>query len=319
MSEWIESHTALREHPKLKRLARLLGINRREAAGLLHWLWWWAMDYAPDGNLSAYTEADIADGLDWEGDAKKLIAALREAGFIDKKEFKLHDWEDYGGRLYRRREHNAELMRKTRAKDKDTKCATREQHVEDTSTTREETWRATGQDSTGQTVQDRTDRTDIKEAAATSRAREAEADPPVDSGGGDSTVEPEKAEEPSTDDPLLWDLWTIPGWKRDDVADPKLLLSLAKAYPQASLSQAIGEVATQALAGTLKTAPAAALPAFARLLQQKAPPPYVPPPRQHRERGPEATPEDLQAQAATLRACMEEAGIRPLRVAGGAP
>lgn len=111
-SAWIESHAALRDHPKLKRLARSLGISRREATGLLHWLWWWAMDYAPDGDLTDYTADDIADGVDWDGDPDKFITALRDAGFLDGQ--MLHDWDEYGGKLQYRRRANAQRMRQAR-------------------------------------------------------------------------------------------------------------------------------------------------------------------------------------------------------------
>jgi len=119
---WIESHSELRDHPKLKRLARLLSIDRRTATGLLHWLWWWAMAYAPDGDLSEYEEADIADGLDWDGDPGELMAALRDAGFLDGA--KLHDWEDYGEKLFVRRQANAKRMRESRAQHVRNTCGT---------------------------------------------------------------------------------------------------------------------------------------------------------------------------------------------------
>ena len=57
---WITSHSALKEHPKRKRLSRLLGLDVYQTIGLLHCLWWWAMDYAPDGDLSRFAAADIA-------------------------------------------------------------------------------------------------------------------------------------------------------------------------------------------------------------------------------------------------------------------
>lgn len=260
VSEWIESHTALREHPKLKRLARLLGINRRDATGLLHWLWWWAMDYAPDGDLSAYTEADIADGLDWDGDAKKLIAALREAGFIDKKELKLHDWEDYGGRLYRWRAANAKRMKEARAPHSDNTCATRAQHVRNTSEATGQD--STGQDSTGQTVQDRTN---IEEAAALTDARARDADLVVTAGSSSNSETPE-----TSDDPILWELWELPGWKKSRAEDAKKLAWLRATYPAANAGTLIAQVKAKAEAGTLKSTPWEAVIAFAKWEQEKA-------------------------------------------------
>ena len=49
---WIESHQELRHHYKTKRLARELKVTVAAAIGHLHCLWWWAIDFAPDGDLS---------------------------------------------------------------------------------------------------------------------------------------------------------------------------------------------------------------------------------------------------------------------------
>lgn len=111
---WIESHTTLREHPKRKRLSRLLAINARETIGLLHILWWWVLDFAPEGDLSAYSDEDIADSIDWEGDAGHLVAALTQAGFMDEDR-QVHDWDEFAEKWIARRRANAERMRLARA------------------------------------------------------------------------------------------------------------------------------------------------------------------------------------------------------------
>ena len=111
---WIEAHQELREHPKTKRLCRLLGVSRREGVGLLLFLWWWAYDYAPDGDLSGFSDDDIADGIDWAGAPDALLAALCEAGWLDVAR-RVHDWDDYAGRWFERRRADAERKRSARA------------------------------------------------------------------------------------------------------------------------------------------------------------------------------------------------------------
>lgn len=114
---WIESHQELGRHPKTKRLARAAGIGIPAAIGHLHLLWWWAMDFAQDGELTNYTDEDIADAAIWDGIAHEFMNALIEAGFIDGTEGnrRIHDWWEYAGRLIDKREQNRERMKRARA------------------------------------------------------------------------------------------------------------------------------------------------------------------------------------------------------------
>lgn len=120
---WIESHQELRGHPKLARLARLLGVSKPVAIGHLHLLWWWALDHAEDGDLSAYEAADLADACEWEGEPEALVKALIScgpgdtAGFVDEVEGRwvLHNWWQYAGKLVARRQADRERKRSDRA------------------------------------------------------------------------------------------------------------------------------------------------------------------------------------------------------------
>lgn len=114
---WLESHQSLGDHPKTKKLCRLLRISKREAVGTLHILWWWALDYAEDGDLTKYELMDIAIGADWDGAEGEFVDALVTAGFLDRDEngLRIHDWHDYAGKLIERRERNAQRMRDARA------------------------------------------------------------------------------------------------------------------------------------------------------------------------------------------------------------
>lgn len=111
---WIESHQSLLKHPKISRFARILGINKAEAIGRLHMLWWWSLDYAQNGDLSGYYADEIAEASDWKEDSKVFVSALIQSGFLDDNPLRLHDWGDYAGRLIERREKNAERQRKHR-------------------------------------------------------------------------------------------------------------------------------------------------------------------------------------------------------------
>lgn len=115
---WIESHESLPGHPKTKRLCRLLKISSVQAVGHLHYLWWWALKHAQDGDLSRYTALDIADACDWIGDEEEFVNALITSGFIDStvEGNCIHHWYDYAGKLLELRMKDAERKRNIRGK-----------------------------------------------------------------------------------------------------------------------------------------------------------------------------------------------------------
>ncbi len=109
---WIESHQELANHPKTGRLAHYLGIGKPQAVGHLHFLWWYALSYAEDGDLSDLSDL-IAYGASWDGDEEVFVAALIKSGFLDE-DYQLHDWMDYAGKLVERREQDRERKRRSR-------------------------------------------------------------------------------------------------------------------------------------------------------------------------------------------------------------
>ena len=106
---WIEAHQTLNNHPKLKRAARLAGIEQVAMIGYLLRLWWWCLDYAEDGDISAFAIEDIEDAVDWNGEPGKLYHAWQESGFIDTAV--VHDWNEYAGRLIEKRRMDAARKR----------------------------------------------------------------------------------------------------------------------------------------------------------------------------------------------------------------
>jgi hypothetical protein len=107
---WLESHQELARHPKVRRLAKALGVSVPTAVGHLHLLWWWALDFAADGDVSRYEPDELAEAALWEGDPRQFIGALETAGFLDPDSHDgahLHDWHDYGGKVIAQRQANA--------------------------------------------------------------------------------------------------------------------------------------------------------------------------------------------------------------------
>jgi len=123
---WIESNQELARHPKAIKAARKLGISVPTVVGHLHFLWWWCLEYANDGDLSRFDASDIAVAAGWEGDAEEFVTALVDCGpgdsmgFIEQTDLGLaiHDWMDYAGRLIEKRQANTKRMQNARAKNK---------------------------------------------------------------------------------------------------------------------------------------------------------------------------------------------------------
>jgi len=114
---WIKSDQSLAEHPKLKLLARDLGISEVEVLGTLHLLWYWTLEYAEDGQVK-YIEL-LPEAMKWTGDSEKLINSLIKRGFLDQEidgSYWVHDWLDYSGAYYERKLYNR--IKKQESRDK---------------------------------------------------------------------------------------------------------------------------------------------------------------------------------------------------------
>lgn len=126
---YIPSHREIKDHPKTKKAARVLGISVVTMVGHLHFLWWWALDYAPDGDVTKYENADIAEGAGWEGDPNVFAAALTNCGmaggpgYLEETEegrLVLHDWHEGGGKVLEAKEKHREAVTKYRERSRAT-------------------------------------------------------------------------------------------------------------------------------------------------------------------------------------------------------
>lgn len=111
------SHAELAQHPKTRKLARLLGCSIPTAIGHLHLLWHFALKYAPDGDLARFDNDEVADGCLWEGEPSDLYDAFRGAGWVNP-DATIHDWDEYGGKALRQKDLNAERQQRWRDRQK---------------------------------------------------------------------------------------------------------------------------------------------------------------------------------------------------------
>lgn len=120
---WLPSHQEIRDHPKTRRLTVMLDVPRAQVIGHLHCLWWWALTYADDGDLTKFDALDIALAAEWEGDPQTFVDALLACGggggngFLELQGddgLLLHDWDEYGGKYVEKRRREADRLREYR-------------------------------------------------------------------------------------------------------------------------------------------------------------------------------------------------------------
>jgi hypothetical protein len=166
VAEWIESHSSLPRHRKTRRLAKVLGISIPVAVGYIHMLWYYALDFAPGGDLTGHTADDIAAGCMWDGDADEFVEAFITAGLLSRDgrdSLQVHDWDDYS-QSHRKRELAAKRQREKRLRDRETTGSSRDVTVTGVTVTPD---RQTDR-------QDKTDKTDRQDKTDTlAPAREA--------------------------------------------------------------------------------------------------------------------------------------------------
>lgn len=70
-------------HPKTKKLIRRLGTN---GAWRLVCLFLWCAANRSDGDLTGMSDEDIELAVDWNGDPRAFVGALRDFGFVEGRE-----------------------------------------------------------------------------------------------------------------------------------------------------------------------------------------------------------------------------------------
>jgi hypothetical protein len=129
---WIESHQTLGHHPKTLRLATELKCGVPGAIGYVHLLWYWALDFATNGEIRT-SPSVLARACEWRGNPERFVHALVTAGFLEDRGdagIAIHDWLDYAGRLVAKRAANAERMRSARASHVQRTEDARAEHVQ---------------------------------------------------------------------------------------------------------------------------------------------------------------------------------------------
>ncbi len=97
MNTDIRISVSFKGHRKLKKLRRAIGD--RAAEYLLN-LWISTATDAPKGVLAGWTDEDVADAADWQGEPSDFTAALINCAFLERDadgSYMLHDWCQWQG------------------------------------------------------------------------------------------------------------------------------------------------------------------------------------------------------------------------------
>lgn len=115
--DWQKVDPDLRSHPAFAHLKAILELSAMETHGLLGGLWAMAYRQAEDGDLTRFKPGAIAAAVGYRGNARDMVSALVEAGFLDRdgdERLTIHDWESWGGAAFASRRKEAEWSRVSR-------------------------------------------------------------------------------------------------------------------------------------------------------------------------------------------------------------
>lgn len=86
------------QHPKFRRLQRLLDVDDAKCAGTLEMLWLMAVEFHDDGGIGRFSDDELAVAVAWSGEPRQLVLALEESRWIDRVaddaqvRLVIHDW-----------------------------------------------------------------------------------------------------------------------------------------------------------------------------------------------------------------------------------
>lgn len=101
-------------HPKFRRLQRELKLPLYAVVGLLESVWMLAAQFAEDGDISRFSEQEIADYVGFEGDATHLVETLIACRWVDRSDqmLTIHDWLEHRPSYLNERDRKREKREK---------------------------------------------------------------------------------------------------------------------------------------------------------------------------------------------------------------
>lgn len=116
---WFRVDSSVVDHPKVADLE--VKMQSPLAGWYVIRLWSWAQRYATDGRFMNSRAAQVEAACRWSGPAGKLIEFFVEVGLLDpqKKEFEVHDWSEFQGKLVEKSRRDSAAKKAKRLKEKE--------------------------------------------------------------------------------------------------------------------------------------------------------------------------------------------------------
>jgi hypothetical protein len=108
---WIEYHTNLMDHWKIKMLSNELGVDYATALGHMSILWLWVAVFAPKGDLHRFTDQQIREAA--RCSLQKFCKSTLQNCFLMTDKERINDWHKHGLKLL---ESNRKRIKRHREK-----------------------------------------------------------------------------------------------------------------------------------------------------------------------------------------------------------
>jgi hypothetical protein len=111
---WMRLDDTFYDHPKFRKMGRVLGVSEFEAKGHVATLWTWAVRHRPDGSLHDLDMEDIELAAGWGGESGAFVDACLGVSIIDQADgvFELHGYMERAGSYIEARRKRAQRKKK---------------------------------------------------------------------------------------------------------------------------------------------------------------------------------------------------------------
>ena len=122
-AKWIRLETDFVDHPKVMRLAALLGSDEADAGWYVLRAWSWVSRFCPTGHVRDIDGTAMESACKWSGERGRLLEAMVSSGWFDTWDIdgtragvEAHDWDEHQGKVASRAAKERERKRAYRAR-----------------------------------------------------------------------------------------------------------------------------------------------------------------------------------------------------------